>query len=193
MLFHKSKWGDGHILDNIISVVTYVFEVVKSGFRKWKTPDADHVEVWLPYAGSKGSTFSTPADEYQNGFLSGKMFSSTMRGKAKGTRFTDADGFIKHPNRWFWYEFECAEPDFDIAMAWALNEVANNKGYGKRTTLKFIGINWIDKLRNICSQVAHKFAVLCENMEQPPRIPSPRRLAAMCEAMGLTRHELKGI
>ena len=193
LLFHKSEWGDGKIIDNIISVVTYVGEVVKSGFRKWKSPDADHVEVWTVNPGLlNAQEFSYTDDIYPpKTTYFGQMLSSTMRDDWDGTRFTEANGFIKHPERWYYYEFECDEPDFGIAIIWAMNQVANNKGYAKRTLLKFIGINWHDKKRNICSQVAHKWCVLCENMKQPPKIVSPRRLAAMCEEMGMTKHEVK--
>lgn len=184
IIFYKPKWFDGHLVDNVIEVVTKI--------PNWNSPNASHVEVWLP--DSNGSFYLNPfiLTKYDaNGFCwRGTMLTSTMRGDDNGTVMRPASGILKNPKRWFYFELECDEADFDIAMQWAVTAVGNNQGYGKRTLLKFIGICWPDKLRNICSQVAHKFAVLCENMPQPPKTPSPRRLARWCEDMGLERHEL---
>jgi hypothetical protein len=119
-----------------------------------------------------------------------------MRGDDNGTVMRPASKVLKNPKRWFYYELECDDADFDMAMLWAETACKNNKGYGKRTLLKFIGINWIDKLRKICSQISYKWGVLCENFPMPKGkddgkfVISPRRLAAMCEKLGLEKHEL---
>ena len=169
---------DGHLIDDIISIVTKPWN--------WLSPRASHVEVWLPDANEQFSI------RWMDGHYEiwGTCLTSTMRGEDNGTVMRPASKVLKNPDRWFYYKFECEERDFGMAMDWADMACANNKGYGKRTLLKFIGINWADKLRNICSQVAHKWCVLCENMEQPPKTPSPRRLAKWCEKLGKERKML---
>lgn len=186
---------DKHWIDDIISLGTK--------FCNWNTPRASHVEVWM--GRENGGQFDCRVrssyvfgniqgdeDEYHETKYFGKMFTSTMRGDYNGTVIRDANKILKNPNRWFYYELECDDADFELALHWAENACRDNKGYAKKTLLKFIGLNCIDKNRNICSQVCHKFAVLCGNLEQPPKIPSPRRLIKWLEKAGYKPVELKG-
>lgn len=186
IIFYRPAF-DGHWIDDIISIGTK--------FCNWNTPRASHVEVWMPdsdYDPIKHGeqVFHVLADRYQDGYYLGQMFTSTMRGDYNGTVIRDANKILKNPNRWFYYELECDDADFELALHWAENACRDNKGYAKKTLLKFIGLNCIDKNRNICSQVCHKFAVLCGNLEQPPKIPSPRRLIKWLEKAGYKKHEL---
>jgi hypothetical protein len=188
LLFYKSKWGDWKWIDNLISLVTLVYN--------WFSPDAAHVEVWLPdsegvFCGMGGGLkVISPYSWY------GTCLTSTMRGDNNGTVMRPASEVLKHPARWFYYEFECEEVDFDMARQWADRACLDNKGYGKLTLLKFIGINCVDKLRKICSQIGYKWSTLCGNFDMPKGkddgrfVVSPRRLAAMCEKLGLERKEL---
>lgn len=186
IIFYRPAF-DGHWIDDIISIGTK--------FCNWNTPRASHVEVWMPdgividmngFVAKHNSSGKT-----ENRYL-GDLLTSTMRGDYNGTVIRDANKILKNPNRWFYYELECDDADFELALHWAENACRDNKGYAKKTLLKFIGLNCIDKNRNICSQVCHKFAVLCGNLEQPPKIPSPRRLIKWLEKAGYKPVELKG-
>ena len=184
--FYKSKWGDWHLLDNVISLVTWVYNPT--------SPDASHVEVWLPNEGGRFYAYgyipgwegsvNTPDKAF------GTMLTSTMRGKDNGTVKRPASEVLKHPERWYYYEVECDEQLFSDALTAAEVKCKNNKGYGVRTLLKFIGINWPDKKRAICSEVAHWFGCITGVIKGKPKIISPRRLSKLLKDMGYERKEL---
>ena len=186
-MFYKDKI-DGKWIDNLIAWWTGLFN--------WGSPRCAHVEVWKADTDNPqlwnewGFGWIGSYEKQENTVIMGEMFTSTMRGEDNGTVIRPASKVLKNPERWFYYEVECDDMDFECAWQWALNECANNKGYGKRTILKFFGIPWIDKQRNICSQACHKFAVLCGNLPEPPKIPSPTRLAQWLEDAGFERKEM---
>jgi hypothetical protein len=178
---------DKHLIDNVISIGTKLWN--------WNSPECSHVEGWSPDDRGKFYYYGWQPDWDRSldtpDKACGKMFTSTMRGEDNGTVIRPAAGILKHPERWFYYEIEISDEDYAVGMKWAEDQCAKNKGYAKRTLLKFIGINWADPERNICSQAVHNLLVEFGVLPEPFKIPSPRRLAKMLEAKGYERKELE--
>ena len=87
----------------------------------------------------------------------GTCYTSTMRGKDNGSVKRDASEVLKHPENWDYIEVDIPDQcDYDRAIEYLVYEVANNKGYSKWDTLKFISpIHFPDNLRNICSEIVN--------------------------------------
>jgi hypothetical protein len=195
VIFYKPAI-DKHLIDNVISIGTKLWN--------WNSPGCSHVEGWSPdnrgrfYIGQgNDGNVSVGWTDWINGeqvtwpLFRGNAFTSTMRGDDNGTVIREMKEVLVHPERWFYYEIEISDEDYAVGMKWAEDQCAKNKGYAKRTLLKFIGINWADKERNICSQAVHNLLVEFGVLPEPFKIPSPRRLASMLEAKGYERIELK--
>ena len=173
-LFYKSKWGDKHIIDNVISLVTLCYN--------WFSPDASHVEVWLPDKEMGWKLYYRKVSSFPQ--YQGTCFTSTMRGDDNGTVMRPASDVLKNPSRWYYYEVECDKQVFEDAEFAAQVKCKNNKGYGKRTLLKFVGINWPDPDRAICSEICHWFGCITGVFKGKPKVVSPRRLSKMLKKLG---------
>jgi len=119
---YKSKWGDGHILDNTISLWTWPFNI--------GTPPLSHEEKWVP-------------DEEGNFIIDGKpvgrCFTSTKRDEVNGCRFKDAAAVFKHPERWLIIKYWLYEDNYDAMLEECDRLIAKNKGYN---THGLFGFAW---------------------------------------------------
>jgi len=148
VLFYKSKWGDGHWIDNIISL--------------WTRSEYSHVEMWLP--DDMGFFFrvaSQCVDLADTGHR-GTCWTSTMRGDDNGTVSRDASGVIKDSKRWEYIEVEITgEDETNYLMNYMQRKVAHNKGYSKWDLMKFVSpVHFPDNDRQICSEFCNDALVL---------------------------------
>lgn len=182
ILFYKSKFGDGHILDNLISGYTGLFN--------WGTKNYSHCEIWLPcdqkWHGEKNRFCNPvratrclePHDYY------GTCFTSTMRGENNGVVKRPASQVLKNPGRWDYYEIEVDEGTYREIMEWMNERVDRNKGYDKKAILRFFSPFYFhDVDRYICSEFVKN--ALCNWFFWGYNIDSPRRLSARLNKMGL--------
>jgi len=176
ILFYKSKVGDGHWIDNGISLWTKLFN--------WRTKNYSHVEVW--WANEKGNFEEPEVDDAYDPtgkwVFVGQCFTSTMRGKENGTVIRDASEVLKNPGRWDVAEIEIVST-FRIGRAklYAELEAKENKGYDKLCIADFFNPfrRWIRlhaKDKNICSEAGDKFLLWCGIFCKLTQ-PSPRRLS----------------
>lgn len=164
VLFYKSKWGDGHWIDNLISL--------------WTRSKYSHVEIWLPneigkFRGNLGRIYGT-------------CWTSTMRGEDNGTVMRDASGVIQNPERWDYIELDVIF--VEQMMLYMEGAVNNNMGYSKWDLLKFASLyHFDDKTRNICSEFCNNalfFAMILKKFG----IVSPGKLHKILTKLG---HETK--
>ena len=182
VVFYKSRWFDGHKIDNLIDIWTmlanlpYVTYKSKLNFKDiWKFIrhfNYSHVEEWSPY---QGHLKPCPCD-----WWNGNMTTSTMRDVYDGTVIRSAREVLTHPDRWDAAEFEVKSEYYTEAKAWAQKEIDNNLGYSKRDIVKFLPVIRhlvkTDPDRNICSEFMHNFMVKCRIFLKF-RVLSPRLLA----------------
>lgn len=145
VIYYRSKWGDGHSIDNLISMYTGLFN--------WFTPNYSHVELWIPDDDGK---FERDTDilrpqsvpigpdgwlEPQSKYL-GQSFTSTMgqtggRNGKGGTCLRPAYDILRNPHRWDYQEVECSDVKYKALLEAIDEAVANNKGYSKKTITAF--------------------------------------------------------
>ena len=89
----------------------------------------------------------------------GKVETSALLrvGDYNGTVKRPASEVFKHPERWFYLEFEVTDESFAEAKAWADERVRLNKGYSMKDIRRFLmplwllkKLKWDDPDRDIC-------------------------------------------
>lgn len=144
-LFYLAQF-DWHFTDDLIWLVTGLNPA------NWGTKGYIHAEKWRSDVNGKFVNDS-------GGYV-GTVFTSTMRGDAKGTVIRPAAGVLRNRDRWHCCEVEHRSVDYWKAMTWAYEAARKNRGYGFRDLAKHIGIPFLaDPLRNICSEAVHNFDV----------------------------------
>lgn len=190
-LFYVSKWGDGHIADNLIALATQLghiglffspnrilWDTVKSGYS--------HEEIWTPdedgqfsisdckYCGSLrwyprayNDYVDKECDARFNQNYLGICYTSTMgqvRGGnnvGRGTCKRDASLILKHPGRWSYTEHLVSDDAYAFMIEYLEKQVAENKGYG------------LGPDKNICSEISHNANVVSGELAGPFKVVTP--------------------
>jgi len=148
VLFYRPKI-DGHIVDNGIGIWTGLLNTIgltvkfKGNFLKArrivKALMCSHMEIWT--IGEDGH------------WMSGQCWTSTMRGPESGVCVRSASEILKHPERWFYAEFDV----YDHLLTVLNRKVKENKGYDKALIGRFFGLWWMgDKEKYICSEFVNE-------------------------------------
>jgi len=147
-LWYKAKIGDGHILDDGISIWTTFWNAVwlaacgigntaRGRFRLAGTRFKEawqvikhrysHEETWWPdLAGDFESI------DYGEHIWCGECFTSTVRGKINGTVIRPASEVLKNVHRWDCTEITVSDEEFEDAKFWAKIQAFFNVGYSKK-------------------------------------------------------------
>jgi hypothetical protein len=180
VVFYKSKWFDGHKIDNIIDIwtclvnlpyVTYKAKLNLKDIWAFIKMNYSHVEKWTPYQGMHNPR--------KCDWWNGEMSTSTMRDDVNGTVRRPARGVLRNPERWDATEFGVHSLNFMVAETWESIEVDYNLGYGKEDIGKFFPVvrHFVgDPKRNICSEFVNNYLVKCGVLPEF-RVLSPRLLA----------------
>lgn len=181
-LFYHSKWGDGHVIDNVIALSTQAYnlwrfidpvlwDVVKLGLS--------HEEIWVP--GEDGEfdvgmcrlchqhegCYSKKCDAKFRREYCGACYTSTMgqvRGSnnvGDGTCKRDASRVLKHPERWSYTEHLVSDDAYTFMIEYLEKQVAENKGYG------------LGPDKNICSEISHNANVVSGELAGPFKVVTP--------------------
>ncbi len=144
-----------------------------------------HEEIWLPDENGDFwehcSCWDKPANctecYIEGKIFVGQCFSSTTRGKWKGVRFASgAEILSKHPERWEYIECEVDAERLEVAVEEARRLVGKKYDYlGIFGFLNPFPIQ--DDKRWYCSEICHRFKVLCCPHIKPDKRISPRRSA----------------
>ena len=177
ILFYKSKFGDGHILDNLISAYTGLFN--------WGTKNYSHCEIWVPDENDEFD-LGHGCDGWMSADFLGTCYTSTMRGESNGVVKRPASEVLKNPGRWDWYEVEINEFWFNSMIMWMNDKVVENRGYDKPAIKKFFNPfpRESDWDRFICSEFGQG-ALFMAGVFGLIELLSPRRLSARLNKMGL--------
>ncbi len=187
VIFYKSRWFDGHKIDNLIDIwtclanlpyVTYKAKLnLKDIWKFIKDFNYSHVEKWTP----GGYSLRPKSHDWWNG----QCATSTMMAEGdepQGTVERPARRVLRHPERWDGAEFKVKDYNYNSAERWAELELAYNFGYAKQDITKFLPvvrhIVKTDPTRNICSEFVHNYMVRCKIFLKF-RVLSPRLLAWM--------------
>lgn len=184
-----------HLVDDGISWWTGIFN--------WGTPPYSHMSNWIQ---DEEGNWIVPHDSFTRlleavagldvANFAGTCYTSTMRKgkdgkKVNGTVSRPASEVFTDPGRWEYIKFEVTDESFERAKAWADERVRKNKGYGKKTILRFFlplpVVMWLkldDPERDICSEFGEGMATRLWNilpdeylrMLRKILIRSPRRL-----------------
>lgn len=182
VIFYRAK-RDGHALDDGINVWTAIWNVPldfwKKGYKErinaWWKGCYSHVEIWWPDV--KGMFICNPKQKPFQWCIHGQMFTSTMRGDAKGTVIRPASEVLKNPSRWDYIEIEVDEAVLEMAKEGARFQAKTNKGYDFLLISSFfIPIRIHDKKKAICSTRVQRFCRWCGVFDKF-HIWSPRRLS----------------
>ena len=158
---------DGHVLDDIISLWTAIFNP--------GTGPYSHSEIWYP-SYMRGSA--------ERSYEYGMCYSSTMRGSEHGTCLRPASAIIKHPERWDFIEIPVEESMLAYAIRRAEGSVENNEGYDKLMLLSFAWpVRFGSASKQICSEAAQQFMFWC-CIFQNIHSWSPRRLSKRTLSLG---------
>lgn len=197
LLFYRPQ-ADGKWIDNAIAAWTRLWNL--------NAPEnliCSHVEIWIP---QDGCIFEAGEDAAGRKIYSGNCYSSTMgqiRSKntiGSGVRKASAADILKHPQRWYYCEFECSdEKTYEKLIMGMEKDVANNQGYDTKLIWSFF---WIrrnsqgDKNKYICSEFCFKhirkmlineyckFPAMLEKIEKLKPSMSPLRGAYALYKMG---------
>jgi len=163
VLCYKPKI-DGHIVDNLISTWTKLWNL-----KAPKELTCSHVEIWLPDIGCDGTplfvdlAYLSSATGQCGIDICGDCYSSTMGqvgGKNRvgsGVRKLPANEALKHPKRWFYFEFEVSDEAYEDMVLAMEYDVANNKGYDTKMIWSFFGFRKAgEKDKYICSEFSFK-------------------------------------
>jgi len=172
VLFYKSKIGDGHWIDNAISLWTMLFN--------WGTKNYSHCEIWMTLVDGRFEQVNNKPSEMLARQWLGQCFTATMRDDIDGTVIRPAADILKHPKRWDYCQGKADDELYEKAVRWAKEKVQRNKGYGKKTILRFFMPIWLfralrleEKDREICSENAEEFLLIvkwiCKKMFRSPR------------------------
>ncbi len=156
--FHKAQF-DGKWLDDGISIYTWALAVVRLGWSDLKY-NYDHVEL-----------------EFVDRYL---CFSSTLRDKSKGVRFSPSQEILKNPDRWetivTWVTPKMERKLFQAAQG----EVG--KGYDKLglfTGFFLLAPYLQNDKKRYCSDIVGWLAYIAKQLKKRYWIVSPRRLAGL--------------
>jgi len=148
---------DGHYIDNAIGTWTRLWNLDAP-----KELICSHEEIWLP--NENGHFYTIEKLGWPDTYL-GECWTSTMGqlgGKDRtgsGVRKAPASEILKHPERWFYCEFEVPDASYK-AMLWEMeDELLHNQGYDTAMVLNFflpLGIGAKDKF--ICSEFTNYMA-----------------------------------
>lgn len=163
MLFYKPAI-DGKWIDNAIAGWTRIWNLDCP-----KELICSHQEIWMPDDDDgnfvKGKWVNVATGQEDKAIYAGTCWTSTMgQIRNKGTKYNGvcsrpASEILKHPERWFYAEFEICEPAYWEMMSAMNNELLANKGYDVAMILNFfvpIGIGAKDKW--ICSEFSNHHA-----------------------------------
>jgi hypothetical protein len=195
---------DGHYVDNAIGTWTRLWNLDAP-----KKLICSHEEIWLPddygsfrkyYKDCNGEAITFYGDCWTStmGQLGGKDRTGS------GVRKAPASEILKHPERWFYCEFEVPDASYK-AMLWEMeDELLHNQGYDTAMVLNFflpLGIGAKDKF--ICSEFTNYMATIAlrgrESHKQYEAIVetlkdtlSPLRSAWTLARQGITMYNLDG-
>ena len=156
-------------------------------FYNWKVlkHNFSHEEIWI--ADDNGEFYQPCScyDKYagctecylRGRVYLGQCFSSTTRGKANGVRFAAAQDVLgKHPERWFYIEWECEQDKLDWAIELAEEETCKEYDYLGISgfIIPFVGQN---KNKWFCSEICDWFKWICCLYSKTQKKVSPRRSA----------------
>ncbi len=176
LLEYKAKFGDHHIVDDLISITTKPCN--------WNTPPYSHSEIWWP--NPYHSNIDLAWEE-------GECFTSTLRDEAKGTTIRPASQVLTHPDRWEYIELPADPIRLAAAIGLARLAVINNEGYDY---LRLLGI--LTRLgfgttgKDVCSEICERFMVWCGIFKKETK-PSPRRLGRNVMRLGFKPLKLSGV
>lgn len=179
VLFYKSKLGDGHIIDNLISWYTGLFN--------WGTKPYSHCEIWVPFETDQGKCrFESVYHIY------GQCYTSTMRGDNNGVVKRPASEVLKNPGRWDYYEVEIKDWDCNRMIGEMDNTVNMNSGYDIATFLKFFNPFKRESTfeQFICSEFV-QWALYQSCIFEEYELLSPRRLSKRLNKMGYRAKSLR--
>ena len=185
-LYYRAKFGDGHILDNIIAWGTMYEGGEPFSHCEIQTPDengnfVESKRVPIPCPDNKPGC-CTCHYKLVESFV-GTCWTSTMRGDHDGTVKRDASMVLTHPERWWYSEHEVSDGQFNRMIRHMEAEVRDNLGYSKWELAKFIPIlrHFIspDIWRNICSEFCHNAMCVARTFSTFFAIVSPRKLAKL--------------
>jgi len=190
MLFYKPA-RDGKWIDNAISGWTRIWNL---GIPKELV--CSHQEIWTPDTNNLGH------------WMDGWCWTSTMgQVRNKGTKYNGvccrpASEILKHPERWYYAEFDVCDEAYKKMVEFMQDEVKNNKGYDVSMILNFfipIGIGRKDKW--ICSEfsnAAAKIGLGCQCTDYKDIADalsdkfSPMRTASTLYKLGVKFYNLDG-
>ena len=173
-LWYLCKWGDGHVIDNLIDIGTWLPNL--------GTPGVTHCSLWEPDEYLHFTEFPT----HSAGYYVGQCWTSTTRDDANGTVVRPAARVLTHPWRWLYTEhtIECVKFEHAKANAQAKVDynVEHDVGYAYRNLFRYVmplwmlnGIKLVDPKGEICSQHIEAWEVDMEILHER-LIRSPRRL-----------------
>lgn len=161
-LYYRPQRGDGKAVDDLIAFHTRLWNL--------KAPEkliCSHEELWTPdengYFFERGTN---PLGENYFQFF-GYCWTSTMgqiggkNREGSGVVCRSASEVLKHPERWFWGEYEISDFRHDMMIALMQDEVRYNKGYDKLMIANFflpLGIG--DDEKWICSEFSNHFGII---------------------------------
>ncbi|KKM90455.1 hypothetical protein LCGC14_1238580 [marine sediment metagenome] len=192
-LLYHSKWGDGHVIDNVIALTTQAYnlwrfidpvlwDVVKMGFS--------HEEIWVPDENDDfmwTAELMYPNGPYKMDGYAGICYTSTMgqvRGSnnvGDGTCKRNAALVLKHSKRWSYVEHSVPDWEFTYMVQYLEDQVTENKGYG-------LGPN-----KNICSEISHNANVVSGELAGPFKVVTPIGDALLLVKSGKKIIPLKGV
>jgi len=134
-VLHYRPAIDHRPLDNAISGWTLFWNSImhpKDIGLLWKLRSS-HCEIWIPHSDILGDGPET----YKFYAFFGTCYTSTMDGDNNGSVKRPANEILKHPERWYYFEYEVYDEAFDYMVKWMETQVVNNQGYDKRDIAKF--------------------------------------------------------
>ena len=162
-----------------------------------------HEEIWIADENGNFNGTTTPIAYTKDGssiewsktkitYL-GQCFSSTTRGDDDGVRFAPAQDVLgKHPERWYYIEWECEEKYLERAIVFA--EMEEGKEYDYAGVSGFVvPLAVQDKLKWFCSEICDWFKWICRIYTYHQKKVSPRRSAyLLAKATGMEPKPLVG-
>jgi len=175
LAFHRSKWGDGDIIDNGIVVTCRPFN--------WLAGPYSHVETWMP----------DEHGEYmdEDGTFLGRCFTSTRYGDYDGTVVRPAHEVIgRHYERWdITTKIEVDEKQCRAILDYVDYETMNNEGYDIPCILTFFLWRIHSPEKNICSEVA-QFVCHLAGLFKKLKLWSPMKLSRKVKKAGVKIYSL---
>lgn len=197
-VFYEARWFDGHAIDTAIYLWTGLF-------NRYRSKDS-HCSLWTPDEGGQFSsrvhsnmvrgTMGEGEEDWHETAYWGTCYTSTMRGENNGVVSRPAYKVFKNPERWCYYEIEISDEEYNSLIGRMVLDIGDNKGYGKRTILKFFNpiekFRFINRKEPICSGRVKAWLRGCAKFfyAWKPTLDSPMRLSGRLEKMGFERKRL---